>query len=235
VGPGNQWSLWAGRAGGSINTSPFLVHLPFSPTLHTSLLFAAITHGKDEMLPVQEALGLDTLVASSSCCGGARDQDIIASGFTPWGPESCPSLDQVLMMAASSTTTTPSSPPPPPGQELDEHNEERRRRRQRRKESNRLSAQRSRARKQQRLEELRAAAARLRAEREGLAARLQALARHGLAVRCQNARLRAESDALSRRLHALQRLARFQLVPRPMPEHQPGAAASAVGLASLMA
>jgi hypothetical protein len=180
------------------------------------------------MLSVQEALALDPLAA---CCGGARDQDIIASGFTPWGPESCPSLDQVMMMAASSTTPSP----PPPGQELDGAAEDQERRRQRRKISNRLSAQRSRARKQQRLEELRAAAARLRAEREGLAAWLQALARHGLAVRCRNAQLRAESNALSRRLLALQRHARFQLVhPRPMPERQAGAAAPAVGLASLM-
>ncbi|TVU44816.1 hypothetical protein EJB05_04276, partial [Eragrostis curvula] len=153
------------------------------------------------MLSLQEALDLD-FAAPSSSCGGARDQlDIITSGFTPWGPESCPTLEQVMTMA-SSTAATPN----------DKDEEELRR--QRRKVSNRLSAQRSRARKQQRLQELRATAARLRAEKEGLAARLRDLARHDLAVRCQNARLRAEAAALSRRLREARRLLANFLPPQ---------------------
>lgn len=189
------------------------------------------------MLSVQEAAVLD-LLAPSCCCGGARDQDIIASGFTPWGPESCPTLDQVMMMAAASSTAT--TPTPPVDHDDVEEEEEEARRRQRRKLRNRLSAQRSRARKQQRLEELRAAAAQLRAEREGLEARLRGLARHDLAVRCQNARLRAEAAALARRLREARRVLALQrLAPRFVPQHQPGAAvapaaAPGLGLASLM-
>ena len=144
------------------------------------------------MLSVQEALDLDFAAASSSC--GARDMgmDIITCGFTPWGPDSCPSLDQVM---ASRTA-------PPAREEEDEaaDEEEERRRRQRRKESNRLSARRSRERKQQRLEELRGTAARLRAEKQAMEERLRALARNGVAVCRQNARLRAEAAALARRL-----------------------------------
>ncbi|KAL6894164.1 hypothetical protein ACP4OV_008262 [Aristida adscensionis] len=178
------------------------------------------------MLSLQEAIDLD--FAASSC--GARDLDVIASGFTPWGPDTCPSLEQVM------ASGTPASAAAAAGEEAGGDEEDEERRRQRRKISNRLSAQRSRARKQQRLEELRAEAARLRAEKDGLAARLHAVARHGLAVRGQNARLRAEAAALARRLRearrllALQRLA--QLVPPPAP--LPRQAGAAVGLASLM-
>jgi hypothetical protein len=180
------------------------------------------------MLSVQEALDL----ASSSC----GTMDITTCGFTPWGPESCPSLEQVMASrpAASSTAVLPEADP----------EEEERLRRQRRKVSNRLSAQRSRARKQQRLEELREAAARLRAEKQELEARLQALARHDLGVRCQNARLRAEASALARRVRealrllALHRLAVAALPPMPRPGVAPAPApappAPLLGLASLM-
>ncbi|XP_062213243.1 ocs element-binding factor 1-like [Phragmites australis] len=166
----------------------------------------------------QEARDLDF---ASSC--GARDLDVITFGFTPWGPESCPSLEQVM----ASTTAA--------GEEADEEEEQRR---QRRKISNRLSAQRSRARKQRRLEEVRATAARLRDEKQVLAAKLQALARHDLVVRCENARLCAEAAALERRLRearsllALRRLA--QLLPQPLPEQAGVAPAASLGLASLM-
>ncbi|EER93384.1 hypothetical protein BDA96_01G078900 [Sorghum bicolor] len=198
------------------------------------------------MLSVQDALDL----ASSSSYG---TMDIITCGFTPWGPESCPSLDQV--MASSRPATAASTavvqeaeaardgadahPDPDP----DPEEEQERLRRQRRKMSNRLSAQRSRARKQQRLEELRESAARLRAEKQELEARLQALARHDLAVRCQNARLRAEATALARRVReasrllALRRLAYAYALPQQQAAGVgvvPAAAAPLMGLASLM-
>jgi len=188
------------------------------------------------MLSVQEALGLDFAAASSSC--GARDMgmDIITCGFTPWGPDSCPSLDQVM---ASRTA--------PPAREEDEaaDEEEERRRRQRRKESNRLSARRSRERKQQRLEELRGTAARLRAEKQAMEERLRALARNGVAVCRQNARLRAEAAALARRLREARRLLALRrivaghalspamMMPPPL-QHQQAAGVAPLGLASLM-
>lgn len=137
------------------------------------------------MLSLQEVSGLDP--------------DIMASGFgfTPWGPDTCPTLEQLM--------ASPSSYHDNAAYRTAEEE-----RRQRRKISNRLSAQRSRARKQQRLEELRAEDARLRAENRELAARLHAVARHGLAARCQNARLRAEAAALARRLRAASRLLALQ-------------------------
>ena len=198
------------------------------------------------MLSVQEALDLDFAAASSSC--GARDMgmDIITCGFTPWGPDSCPNLDQVM---ASRTTA------PPAREEEADHDqaadkEDERRRRQRRKESNRLSARRSRERKQQRLEELRGTAARLRAEKQALEERLRALARNGVAVCRQNARLRAEAAALARRLReargllalrrtivAGQALSPVMMMPQPLPHQQQAAGvapAAPLGLASLM-
>ena len=188
---------------------------------------------------MQEALDLDFAAASSSC--GARDMgmDIITCGFTPWGPDSCPSLDQVM---ASRTA-------PPAREEEDEaaDEEEERRRRQRRKESNRLSARRSRERKQQRLEELRGTAARLRAEKQAMEERLRALARNGVAVCRQNARLRAEAAALARRLReargllalrrtivAGQALSPVMMMPQPLPHQQQAAGVAPLGLASLM-
>ncbi|KAG2534929.1 ocs element-binding factor 1-like [Panicum virgatum] len=183
------------------------------------------------MLSVQEALDLDFAAASSSC--GARDMgmDIITCGFTPWGPDSCPSLDQVM---ASRTA--------PPAREEEDEEEERR---QRRKESNRLSARRSRERKQQRLEELRGTAARLRAEKQALEERQRALARNGVAVCRQNARLRAEAAALARRLREARRLLALRrivaghalspamMMPPPL-QHQQAAGVAPLGLASLM-
>ena len=176
---------------------------------------------------MQEAFEL----ASSSC---GTTMDVTTCGFTPWGPESCPSLEQVMASTPAAAARHP-----------DPEYEEERRRRQRRKLSNRLSARRSRARKQQRLEELRAEAARLRGEKRELEASLQALARHGgLAVRCQNARLRAEASALARRVRealrllALHRLAFAALQPMPRPGVAPAPApappAPLLGLASLM-
>ncbi|KAK8444049.1 hypothetical protein SEVIR_9G073900v4 [Setaria viridis] len=205
------------------------------------------------MLSVQEALDLDFGAASSSC--GSRDllgMDIITCGFTPWGPDTCPSLDQVL----ASSRTSPAAPVRGREEEEEEaaapgeEQEEERRRRQRRKESNRLSARRSRERKQQRLEELRGDAARLRAERQQLEARLRGLSVRGAAVCRQNARLRAEAAALARRLReargrllALRRLAAAHALPRAQPPMVPplvqqqaaGVAPPApLGLASLM-
>ncbi|ONM09791.1 ocs element-binding factor 1-like [Zea mays] len=184
------------------------------------------------MLSVQEALDL----ASSSC----GTMDITTCGFTPWGPESCPSLEQVMASRpAASSTAALAEAEAEAARDADPEDEERLRR-QRRKVSNRLSAQRSRARKQQRLEELREAAARLRAEKQQLEARLQALARHDLAVRCQNARLGAEASALARRfrearrLLALRRLAFAALQPRPGVAPAPAPPAPLLGLASLM-
>ncbi|BAS86585.1 ocs element-binding factor 1 [Oryza sativa Japonica Group] len=149
------------------------------------------------MLSVQEALDFDLDAMTSGF------------GFTPWAADTCPTLEQLM---ASSASPSPSSSLDDNAAAAEEENgeveEEEERRRQRRKVSNRLSARRSRARKQQRLEELRGESARLRAENRELAARLHAVARHGLAARCQNARLRAEAAALARRLLALQRLAR---------------------------
>ncbi|CAD6214755.1 unnamed protein product [Miscanthus lutarioriparius] len=154
--------------------------------------------------------------------------DIITCGFTPWGPESCPSLEQVMASrpaaeAEEAEAARDADPDPDP-------EEEERLRRQRRKMSNRLSAQRSRARKQQRLEELRESAARLRAEKQELEARLQALARHDLAVRCQNARLRAEAAVLARRLRAARRLlALRRLAYDPMPQQAAGGRGAPAG------
>ncbi|WVZ60697.1 hypothetical protein U9M48_010683 [Paspalum notatum var. saurae] len=184
------------------------------------------------MLSLQETLDL---ASSTGCGGGARDMgmDIIACGFTPWGPESCPTLDQVL-------ASSPSTMPTPAAAEDEDPDDEERRRRQKRKASNRLSAQRSRARKQQRLEELRAAAATLRDERRELEARAQALARHDHAVRSHNARLRAEAAALVRRLRdARGSILALQQLARGMPRPGAGAAAAVpmmgpLGLASLM-
>ncbi|OEL35375.1 hypothetical protein BAE44_0003606 [Dichanthelium oligosanthes] len=196
------------------------------------------------MLSAQEALDLDFAAASSGCGMG---MDIMTCGFTPWGPESCPTLDQV--MASGTRTAAPAVQEEVEEAEaaVAEHEEEEERlRRQRRKVSNRLSARRSREKKQQRLEELRAAAAGLRAEKQQLEARLQALARNGLVARCQNARLHAEAAALERRLRdarrllALRRLAQ-QVLPMPptMMPLQPQAAgvapsAALPGFASLM-
>ncbi|RLN18647.1 hypothetical protein C2845_PM02G46570 [Panicum miliaceum] len=191
------------------------------------------------MLSVQEALDLDFAAASSSC--GARDMgmDIITCGFTPWGPHSCPSLDQVM------ASRTAAAEPPPREEEAEVADEEEERRR-RRKESNRLSARRSRERKQQRLEELRGTATRLRAEKQALEERLRALARHGLAVCRQNARLRAEAAALARRLREARRLLALRrfvaghalptpmMVPPPLQQHQQAAGVAPLGLASLM-
>ncbi|CAD6206816.1 unnamed protein product [Miscanthus lutarioriparius] len=163
------------------------------------------------MLSVQDALDL----ASSSC----GTMDIITCGFTPWGPESCPSLDQVMASSRPAAAASTAAVEEAEAARDADPEEEERLRRQRRKMLNRLSAQRSRARKQQRLEELREAAAGLRAEKQELEARLQALARHDLAVRCQNARLRAEAAAFARRLRearrllALRRLA-YDLMPQ---------------------
>ncbi|KAL5218751.1 hypothetical protein ABZP36_019435 [Zizania latifolia] len=157
------------------------------------------------MLSLQEALDFDL--------------DVMTSGFvfTPWGADTCPTLEQ--LMAATSPSSSGDNATACGAAEENEGEEEEWRR-QRRKISNRLSAQRSRARKQQRLEELMATSARLREENRELAASLQALARHGLVARCQNARLRAEATALARRLceaHrllALQRVSRW-IMPRP--------------------
>uniref|UniRef100_A0ACD5WF72 Uncharacterized protein n=1 Tax=Avena sativa TaxID=4498 RepID=A0ACD5WF72_AVESA len=179
------------------------------------------------MLSLQDAIGLDMDVMGSGF------------GFTPWGPDTCPTLEQ--LMAATTSSSSPSSSAgdaaAPCG--TPEEDEEERRRRQRRKVSNRLSAQRSRARKQQRLEELRGTAAQLRAQKQDLEAKLHVVARHELAVRRQNARLRADFAELARRhrelcrLVALQRLAQQLRSRRPLqPGGGPGAAA--LGLASLM-
>jgi len=178
---------------------------------------------------VQDALDL----ASSSC----GTMDIVTCGFTLWGPESCPSLDQV-MASSRPAVVEEADPEAEAARNVDPDPEEERLRRQRRKVSNRLSAQRSRARKQQRMEELRQAAARLRAEKQELEARLQALARHDLAVRCQNARLRAEAAALERRVREARRLLELRrLAYALMPQQAAGvgvAPAPLLGLASLM-
>lgn len=188
------------------------------------------------MLSVQEALDF----AASSSYG---TMDIITSAFTPWGPESCPSLEQVMASrpAAAAMSTAADAEAARDAEPDPDPEEEERLRRQRRKVSNRLSAQRSRARKQQRLEELREAAARLRAEKQELEARLQALARHDLAVRCQNARLRAEAAALARRVREARRLLalRRSAYAYALPPQQAAAAAGVapapmLGLASLM-
>ncbi|XP_047071522.1 ocs element-binding factor 1-like [Lolium rigidum] len=195
------------------------------------------------MLSLQEANGLDLDVMGSGF------------GFTPWGPDTCPSFAQ--LMAPTTTPTSSSSPCSSAGDAAEacgmtlEEEEAERRRRQRRKASNRLSARRSRARKQQRLEELRGTAAQLRAQKRELAARLGIAARHELAARRDNARLRAEFAALARRYRearrtlALQRLAQ-QLRSRARPVLQPAVGGSgvapafvpgpgaAMGLASLM-
>ncbi|CAM0876465.1 unnamed protein product [Alopecurus aequalis] len=189
------------------------------------------------MLSLQEAVGLDLDVMGSGF------------GFTPWGPDTCPTLDQ-LMASSPSPSSSAGDAAPLCGSTTPEEDEERR---QRRKVSNRLSAQRSRARKQQKLEELRGEAAQLRAEKRELAARLSIAARHELAARRDNARLRAEAAALARRygearrLLALQRLTQQLRSRRPFqpggggaafggpggaPAFAPGAAA--MGLASLM-
>ncbi|CAN6286686.1 unnamed protein product [Urochloa humidicola] len=201
------------------------------------------------MLPVQEALDLvDFAAASSSCVPRDLGMDIITCGFTPWGPDTCPSLDQVMASAAASRA------PAPEAAEVGEHaeaavveEEEERRRRQRRKESNRLSARRSRERKQQRLEELRGAAAVLRAERQALESWLHDAARRGAAVCRHNARLRAEAAALARRLREARRLLALRrlalLPPPPQPatmmmtpllQQQAAGVAPPLGLASLM-
>lgn len=178
------------------------------------------------MLSLQEALDLDL------------DVMVSGFGFTPWGPDTCPTLEQLMASSSSSDDNAACRTA----------EEEEERQRQRRKISNRLSAQRSRARKQQRLEELRAEAANLRAENRELSARLHAVERHGLAARCQNARLRAEAAALARRLRearrllALQRLAQLLPPTAPHPQSSGGygvggpacAPAAPVGLASLM-
>ncbi|CAL4936168.1 unnamed protein product [Urochloa decumbens] len=206
------------------------------------------------MLSVHEALDLvDFAAGTSSCVPRDLGMDIITCGFTPWGADTCPSLDQV--MAASSRA------PAPEAAEVGDQAEaaggaveEEQERRRRRKESNRLSARRSRERKQQRLEELRGEVARLRAERQGLESWLHALARRGAAVCRQNARLRAEAAALESRLRAAEarrrtialrrRLLAVQqaaLLPPPQqpmmmmaPMQQQAAGVTPLGLASLM-
>ena len=187
------------------------------------------------MLSLQEAVGLDLDVMGSGF------------GFTPWGPDTCPTLDQLMASSPSSSAGACGTAP-------EDDDDEERRRRQRRKVSNRLSAQRSRARKQQKLEELRGTAASLRADKRELAARLNTVARHELAARRDNARLRAEAAALARRyrearrLLALQRLTQQLRSRRPLQPSGPGAGAfggpggvppsfaggASLGLASLM-
>ncbi|CAL4927551.1 unnamed protein product [Urochloa decumbens] len=209
------------------------------------------------MLSVQESFDLVDFAAATSSCCVPRDlgMDIITCGFTPWGADTCPSLDQV--MASSSRAPAPETAEvgeqaaEAPGEAVAEEQERRRRR----KESNRLSARRSRERKQQRLEELRGEAARLRAERQGLESRLHDLARCGAVVCRQNARLRAEAAALESRLRAAEARRRTIALRRRLlalrqaallpPPHQPmmmttplqqqaAGVAPPLGLASLM-
>uniref|UniRef100_A0ACD6A124 Uncharacterized protein n=1 Tax=Avena sativa TaxID=4498 RepID=A0ACD6A124_AVESA len=181
------------------------------------------------MLSLQDAIGLDMDVMGSGF------------GFTPWGPDTCPTLEQ--LMAATTSSSSPCSSAGDAAAAAcgttEEDEEERRRRQQRRKVSNRLSAQRSRARKQQRLEELRGTAARLRAEKQDLAAKLHVVARHELAVRRLNARLRADFAELARRHRELRRLVALQRLAQQLRSRLPlqpggGPGGAALGLASLM-